>query len=105
MALASNLKAIQFIAPKAPRRNYSMNISVCCLPHPKSSLREYETEREALLSMDVKASSPKKEIDFSDPNWKERFQEDWEKRFRLPHITDILDVKPRHSTFSLKKSR
>jgi 6-phosphofructokinase 1 len=58
-----------------------------------------------LLSMDVKASSPKKEIDFGELNWKERFQEDWEKRFRLPHITDILDIKPRHSTFSLKKSR
>lgn len=106
MSVASNPKAIQFIAPKTPHRNCSMNISVCCLPHSKSSLRAYgRKEKEALLSMEVKASSPKKNIDFSDPNWKERFQDDWDKRFKLPHITDILDIKPRHSPFSLEKSR
>ncbi|KAJ3705726.1 hypothetical protein LUZ61_009431 [Rhynchospora tenuis] len=107
MALVSNPKPIRFIGPNQPRRrNFSMNISVCCLPHSKSNLREYEKrEKEALLPPEVKLSSPRKDIDFSDPFWKEKFQEDWDKRFRLPHITDILDIKPRPSPFSLKKSR
>uniref|UniRef100_A0A0D3H0N7 ATP-dependent 6-phosphofructokinase n=1 Tax=Oryza barthii TaxID=65489 RepID=A0A0D3H0N7_9ORYZ len=34
-----------------------------------------------------------------------KFQEDWDKRFNLPRITDIYDLKPRPTTFSLKKNR
>nr|KYP42442.1 hypothetical protein KK1_036131 [Cajanus cajan] len=42
-------------------------------------------------------------IDFSDPDWKSKFQEDWEARFRLPHLTDIFpDAPPIPSTFCLK---
>ena len=53
--------------------------------------------------MDVKAVAAKPDIDFKDPNWKKHFQEDWDRRFNLPHLTDILDLKPRPTTFSLKK--
>ncbi|PUZ51636.1 hypothetical protein GQ55_6G204200 [Panicum hallii var. hallii] len=53
----------------------------------------------------VKATSSKVELDFNDPSWKQKFQEDWEKRFNLPSITDIYDLKPRPTTFSLKKNR
>uniref|UniRef100_A0A0E0ES75 ATP-dependent 6-phosphofructokinase n=2 Tax=Oryza meridionalis TaxID=40149 RepID=A0A0E0ES75_9ORYZ len=45
------------------------------------------------------------DLDFSDPSWKEKYQEDWNRRFSLPHITDIYDLKPRLTTFSLKKNR
>lgn len=42
-------------------------------------------------------------IDFSDPDWKTKFQQDWEARFRLPHLTDIFpDAPPIPSTFCLK---
>ncbi|KAJ1442143.1 Pyrophosphate-dependent phosphofructokinase [Sesbania bispinosa] len=42
-------------------------------------------------------------IDFSDPDWKTKFQEDFEARFRLPHITDTIpDAAPIPSTFCLK---
>ncbi|XP_031375518.1 ATP-dependent 6-phosphofructokinase 5, chloroplastic-like isoform X1 [Punica granatum] len=43
------------------------------------------------------------EIDFSDPNWKPKFQRDFENRFRLPHLTDIFPDAPTiPSTFCLK---
>ncbi|XP_010257275.1 PREDICTED: ATP-dependent 6-phosphofructokinase 5, chloroplastic-like [Nelumbo nucifera] len=41
------------------------------------------------------------EIDFSDPDWKKHFQEDFENRFNLPHLRDVFDIKPRPTTFSL----
>ncbi|XP_027921497.1 ATP-dependent 6-phosphofructokinase 5, chloroplastic-like [Vigna unguiculata] len=42
-------------------------------------------------------------IDFSDPDWKTKFQQDWKARFRLPHLTDIFpDAPPIPSTFCLK---
>jgi 6-phosphofructokinase 1 len=53
----------------------------------------------------VKATSTKAELDFSDPSWKQKFQKDWDERFNLPHITDIYDLKPRTTTFSLNKKR
>lgn len=42
------------------------------------------------------------EMDFTDPCWKTKFQEDFESRFNLPHLKDALPVKPRPTTFSLK---
>lgn len=42
-------------------------------------------------------------IDFSDPEWKNKYQEDFEQRFSLPHLSDIFkDLKPIPSTFCLK---
>uniref|UniRef100_A0A453K0D8 Uncharacterized protein n=1 Tax=Aegilops tauschii subsp. strangulata TaxID=200361 RepID=A0A453K0D8_AEGTS len=41
-------------------------------------------------------------LDFSNPNWKNQFQEDFDRRFSLPHLTDIIDVESRPTTFSLK---
>jgi len=40
-------------------------------------------------------------IDFSDPDWKTKFKNDFEERFRLPHVTDIFpDAASMPSTFS-----
>lgn len=41
------------------------------------------------------------DMDTSDPDWKTNYQKDFESKFNLPHLKDILDVKPRPSTFSL----
>nr|XP_010939502.1 ATP-dependent 6-phosphofructokinase 5, chloroplastic [Elaeis guineensis]XP_010939503.1 ATP-dependent 6-phosphofructokinase 5, chloroplastic [Elaeis guineensis]XP_010939504.1 ATP-dependent 6-phosphofructokinase 5, chloroplastic [Elaeis guineensis]XP_010939505.1 ATP-dependent 6-phosphofructokinase 5, chloroplastic [Elaeis guineensis]XP_019710751.1 ATP-dependent 6-phosphofructokinase 5, chloroplastic [Elaeis guineensis] len=65
--------------------------------------RSDKKTRNGFLLMDVKAVAAKPDIDFKDPNWKKHFQEDWDRRFNLPHLTDILDLKPRPTTFSLKK--
>uniref|UniRef100_A0A7N0U8G8 Uncharacterized protein n=1 Tax=Kalanchoe fedtschenkoi TaxID=63787 RepID=A0A7N0U8G8_KALFE len=45
------------------------------------------------------------EYDFSDPDWKVRFKEEFESRFSLPHLRDVLDVKPRPTSFSLNTRR
>ncbi|XP_047310646.1 ATP-dependent 6-phosphofructokinase 5, chloroplastic-like [Impatiens glandulifera] len=42
-------------------------------------------------------------IDFTDPNWKSKYQKDFESRFNIPHLTDVLDdLTPYPSTFCLK---
>ncbi|KAI8536384.1 hypothetical protein RHMOL_Rhmol10G0252900 [Rhododendron molle] len=43
-------------------------------------------------------------IDFSDPRWPSRFQEDFEARFNIPHLTDVFRdaVVPIPSTFCLR---
>lgn len=43
----------------------------------------------------------KSDIDFSDPDWKPKYQKEFESRFNLPHLKDVLDVKPLPTTFSL----
>ncbi|KAG1366445.1 putative ATP-dependent 6-phosphofructokinase 5, chloroplastic [Cocos nucifera] len=71
--------------------------------NPSRYRRSDKKTRNGFLFMDVKAVATKPDIDFKDPNWKKHFQEDWDRRFNLPHLTDILDLKPRPTTFSLKK--
>ncbi|XP_009599322.1 ATP-dependent 6-phosphofructokinase 5, chloroplastic [Nicotiana tomentosiformis] len=42
-------------------------------------------------------------IDFSDPNWKLKYQREFEARFNIPHITDVFpDAVEYPSTFCLK---
>lgn len=47
-------------------------------------------------------SMDRPKLDFSNLNWKNQFQEDFDRRFSLPHLTDIIDVESRPTTFSLK---
>ncbi|XP_021758835.1 ATP-dependent 6-phosphofructokinase 5, chloroplastic-like [Chenopodium quinoa] len=51
----------------------------------------------------AESRNPPEEIDLSDPNWKIKYERDFEQRFNLPHLTDVFkDLKPRPSTFCLK---
>uniref|UniRef100_A0ACD5YGE2 Uncharacterized protein n=1 Tax=Avena sativa TaxID=4498 RepID=A0ACD5YGE2_AVESA len=61
--------------------------------------------RKGSAALHVRAASGKLDLDFSDPSWRQKYQEDWDRRFNLPHITDIFDLEPRLTTFSLKKNR
>ncbi|CAM0951366.1 unnamed protein product [Alopecurus aequalis] len=61
--------------------------------------------RNGSAALRVRATSGKLDLDFSDPSWRQKYQEEWDRRFNLPHITDIFDLKPRLTTFSLKKNR
>ncbi|KAF0915417.1 hypothetical protein E2562_036112, partial [Oryza meyeriana var. granulata] len=67
-------------------------------------LNERKSRRSPMV-LCVRAVSRKSDLDFSDPSWKQKFQEDWNRCFSLPHITDVYDLKPRLTTFSLKKNR
>ncbi|CAN6465820.1 unnamed protein product [Victoria cruziana] len=41
-------------------------------------------------------------VDFSDPAWKTKYQEDFERRFNLHHLRDTFDIQPIPSTFCLQ---
>jgi 6-phosphofructokinase 1 len=42
-------------------------------------------------------------IDYNDPDWKSKFKENFEARFRLPHVTDTFPhAESMPSTFCLK---
>ncbi|GFY90806.1 phosphofructokinase 5 [Actinidia rufa] len=43
------------------------------------------------------------QINFGDPDWKSKFQKNFEARFSIPHLTDVFhDAVPIPSTFCLK---
>ncbi|KAI0495873.1 hypothetical protein KFK09_022180 [Dendrobium nobile] len=55
-----------------------------------------------LASAAVEESDPG--MDYAETNWKDQFQKDFERRFDLPHLTDLFsDLTPIPSTFRLKK--
>jgi 6-phosphofructokinase 1 len=79
------------------------------LPHNRSSLLRLSSHsfpRRFFNNLRIFAqhsNSSSTSIDFNDPDWKIKFQQDFESRFRLPHITDIFpDTPPIPSTFCLK---
>ena len=61
--------------------------------------------RKGSAALHARAIPGNLDLDFGDPSWKQKYQEDWDRRFSLPHITDVFDLEPRLTTFSLKKNR
>ncbi|XP_074308500.1 ATP-dependent 6-phosphofructokinase 5, chloroplastic [Silene latifolia] len=50
-----------------------------------------------------KATGAEEKIDLNDPDWKTKYQDDFEQRFNLPHLNDIFEnLQPIPSTFCLK---
>ncbi|GAU46817.1 hypothetical protein TSUD_190740 [Trifolium subterraneum] len=79
------------------------------LPHNRSSLLRLSSHsfpRRFFNNVRIIAqhtNSTSTSIDFNDPDWKIKFQQDFESRFRLPHITDIFPDTPSiPSTFCLR---
>ncbi|XP_073121425.1 ATP-dependent 6-phosphofructokinase 5, chloroplastic [Henckelia pumila] len=70
----------------------------------KNTKRNGITKRirvKAQLEKQVSTAAPS--IDFSDPDWKFKYQKDFESRFNIPHITDVFpDAVAYPSTFCLK---
>ncbi|XP_019182840.1 PREDICTED: ATP-dependent 6-phosphofructokinase 5, chloroplastic [Ipomoea nil] len=67
-------------------------------------LRRSSAASRRLSAVRVKAAeSAKSSIDFSDPDWKLKYQKEFESRFNIPHITDVFpDAVSYPSTFCLK---
>ncbi|KAK6923812.1 Phosphofructokinase domain [Dillenia turbinata] len=81
------------LSPPPKNKNLSHRIS----PSPLRLLRPFNTPR-CVISENKSAS-----IDFSDHDWKPKFQKDFEARFNLPHITDVYPgATPFPSTFCLR---
>ncbi|KAF4350418.1 hypothetical protein F8388_004666 [Cannabis sativa] len=88
------------IAPKLTIFRYGLSPSKHLTLRSNSTARTNAASR-SRVSAGIKIQNPP--IDFSDPDWKSKFQSDFEKRFNLPHITDTFpDAEPIPSTFCLK---
>ncbi|KAK9698364.1 hypothetical protein RND81_08G099100 [Saponaria officinalis] len=72
-----------------------------CLETRKVKLMQRCSRRRGLVAFKITVS--KTNIDLSNPDWKTKYQNDFEARFNLPHLKDVLNVMPRPSTFSLMK--
>ncbi|KAL5722743.1 6-phosphofructokinase [Ranunculus cassubicifolius] len=100
MALLSSIHGVGLINPEqlqpkgydSPIQFNSLRLGDC-KRYTKGSQR---------VSTVVRASTANSDIDFSDPNWKKQYQEDFEKRFDLPHLSDLFDINPIPTTFNLK---
>uniref|UniRef100_A0A5B7CCD3 ATP-dependent 6-phosphofructokinase n=1 Tax=Davidia involucrata TaxID=16924 RepID=A0A5B7CCD3_DAVIN len=64
-------------------------------PRFTRSARQAKKKQSSLVSAN-------QDIDFTDPEWKKSFQDDFDLRFNLPHLRDAFDIKPRPTTFSIK---
>lgn len=66
---------------------------------PTSPSCKVVLKNDSYLSMEATASG----VDFAVKDWTIKYQEDFEHRFKLPHLVDIFpDNKPMPSTFCLK---
>ncbi|CAA7401902.1 unnamed protein product [Spirodela intermedia] len=58
--------------------------------------------RHRVRPMYVQSIISKPDTYFRDPDWKKHYQEEFEEKFDLPHLKDVLDVQPIPTTFALK---
>ncbi|XP_040994995.1 ATP-dependent 6-phosphofructokinase 5, chloroplastic-like isoform X2 [Juglans microcarpa x Juglans regia] len=64
-------------------------------------LKSSRVAKKLCASAETRKRSPA--VDFNDPDWKSKFQKDFERRFNIPHLTEIFDdAVPIPSTFCLK---
>ncbi|KAI4328148.1 hypothetical protein L6164_020529 [Bauhinia variegata] len=92
------------ISPKLslPHQNTVRSYAFSRSNHRFQTLMPSKVSRKVRVFAELRKQSTSS-IDFSDPDWKTKFQRDFEQRFRLPHITDIFeDAVPIPSTFCLK---
>ncbi|XP_026662008.1 ATP-dependent 6-phosphofructokinase 5, chloroplastic isoform X2 [Phoenix dactylifera] len=69
----------------------------------KGSRRNRRRDRPVFAASTTEVGT--QELDFGDTDWKKKYQ-DFERRFNIPHLTDLFpDLSPMPSTFSLKSRR
>ncbi|KAJ3702686.1 hypothetical protein LUZ61_006391 [Rhynchospora tenuis] len=83
------------------RLNCNGNVHLCKSRSLKIRIFE-ERAKSGFCKLVTRAVAAKPELNFSDPDWKQKIQDDFERRFNLPHLRDVIDVEPRPTTFSLK---
>ncbi|KAL2246646.1 ATP-dependent 6-phosphofructokinase 5, chloroplastic [Sesamum indicum] len=100
-ALSRPIKQTLVLRPRTSHSDHAL-LPLRSLKNPKSNLTR------TLRSVDAKARTEKHvstaaTIDYSDPGWKEKYQKEFEARFSIPHITDVIhDAVSYPSTFCLK---
>jgi 6-phosphofructokinase 1 len=95
MALAS---PVEYAAPISSGHNHLASFGV---PRSKQLGRVKYQNKSKTCQLVRAVSVDHPQLDFSNPDWKKQFQEDFDRRFSLPHLRDVIDVEPRPTTFSL----
>lgn len=100
-AIAPRLAAFPDRRDSRPRQRRSDGIfSSASSRNSRSSASSRLTKKSVRVFAAIKHNQ---NIDFSDPDWKSKFQKEFEKRFAIPHITDVFpDDVSIPSTFCLK---
>ncbi|KAG4154177.1 hypothetical protein ERO13_D03G042200v2 [Gossypium hirsutum] len=92
--------------PRLPR-NDNVHRRLLRFRHGFSSLNlgtlRSQRSSSGFFKVECSQQSSKNCIDFTDPDWKSKFQQDFERRFNIPHITDTFpDAHSFPSTFCLR---
>lgn len=100
MAFASAFNGIGFVNPG--QRSLGSHIHSSMIGYDCLSFKRSDRCLRKHFFTNVRAVIADPEIDFKDPDWKRKLEENFEERFKLPHLKDRIDIKPRPTTFSLK---
>ncbi|XVF15277.1 hypothetical protein REPUB_Repub09cG0137200 [Reevesia pubescens] len=85
------------------RQNYNVSRRLLRYRHGFSSLNLRTLRSHRRSRVLYKVQSHQQNIDFSDPDWKSKLERAFEKRFNIPHITDLFpDAHSFPSTFCLR---
>ncbi|KAL8531472.1 hypothetical protein ACS0TY_008169 [Phlomoides rotata] len=98
-AVSPAFRPALILQPRTVRSDPAVT-SMRSLKNPNSIRRKIEVQARAEKNVPTAAC-----IDYSDPHWKSKYQEEFEARFRIPHITDVLhdhDTVSYPSTFGLR---
>ncbi|KAL0431858.1 UNVERIFIED_CONTAM: ATP-dependent 6-phosphofructokinase, chloroplastic [Sesamum radiatum] len=100
-ALSQPIKPTLVLRPRTYHSDHALP-SLRWLKNPKSNLTRILRNVEAKVQTEKHVSTAAT-IDYSDPGWKEKYQKEFEARFSIPHITDVIqDAVSYPSTFCLK---
>ncbi|WOL09407.1 ATP-dependent 6-phosphofructokinase 5, chloroplastic [Canna indica] len=98
MALNSSNNSIGWVNLQQPGKHSNVGLPLFRVSNLR---RRYQgIVNHTLRAKDVRAVITKPELKFKDLDRKQHLEEDFANRFSLPHLKDILDVKPRPTTFS-----
>ncbi|KAL0461406.1 UNVERIFIED_CONTAM: ATP-dependent 6-phosphofructokinase, chloroplastic [Sesamum latifolium] len=100
-ALSPPIKSTLILRPRTSHSDHAL-LSLRSLKNPKSNLTRILRNVEAKAQTEKHVSTAAT-IDYSDPGWKEKYQKEFEARFSIPHITDVIhDAVSYPSTFCPK---
>ncbi|KAF6154637.1 hypothetical protein GIB67_000521 [Kingdonia uniflora] len=102
MALVSSINSAGFLNPGQHNLPLNKYNSLYSLDNSRFRTSKRHTRAKTSSLTLFRAAIANPEIDFSDPHWKQNYQKDFERRFSLPHLRDVFNLKPIQSTFSLK---
>ncbi|KAH7656326.1 6-phosphofructokinase protein [Dioscorea alata] len=98
MVLSLCLNGVSFIGTRQLDLGWSRDLSLFGFCQSKARRKAINKS----IALRIQAVAAKQDLNFKDPEWKKLYEEEFDERFNLPHLSDVLDVKPRPTTFALQ---